>query len=127
MSKDKKTLEGFCYFYAETGTEGGLWAFQDKKFIGKPTPKFPNGQWSYDGLHILKSGDYLTVFDPKDTEVVIWEGIVSLELYALFTETVDDLWIHADQIGIDREVWAQWFFDQCPAKLVQGPKIKLTK
>ncbi len=123
MSEDTSNImTGVCHFYSETVAEGGLWAFQNEKFIRGPTTKFPHGRWSYTGLHILKSGDYLTVFDPKDTEVVIWEGIVSLKLYDLFTETVEGLWIHADQIGVERGAWAKWFFDRHPAKLIQGKK-----
>ncbi len=129
MSKNKETseLKGVCHFYAEEGSEGGLWAFQDKNFIEKPSTKFPRGEWSYDGLRILSSGDHLTVFDPEHANLIIWQGIVSLEIYPLFTETVDDVWIHSEQIGTPRKVWAKWFFDQYPAILVKGPKIKLTQ
>lgn len=27
------------------------------------------------------------------------------------------MWIHADQKGIEREVWAEYFFEKYPAKL----------
>ena len=33
-------LEGRLSFHSETGTEGGYWAFQDKKFITKNTTRF---------------------------------------------------------------------------------------
>ncbi len=35
MSQKKKDIpiKGLCYFYSETGTEGGFWAFQDSAYI----------------------------------------------------------------------------------------------
>jgi hypothetical protein len=38
---EPKVLLGVCYFYSETGTEGGYWAFQDSQFkeIGVLQPR----------------------------------------------------------------------------------------
>lgn len=118
----KKTLRGVCHLHSETGTEGGYWAFQDKRHIKKV-----NGResWSYDGLHILNDGDKLTIYDKKDTSRIVWAGIIGLKLYPVFTQSAFNFWIHADQIGTPREIWARWFLDEYPAKLVKAPKKNL--
>ena len=43
MAKSKilqKTLHGVLHLFSETGTEGGYWAFQDKRFIKPNTTRF---------------------------------------------------------------------------------------
>lgn len=107
----RKALKGVCEFYSETGTEGGYWAFHDNAYI---TPR----GWSYDGLHILKDGDGLTIFSHDDPTKIVWQGIISLRKYPPFTESVFGLWIHADQDGVDRETWATYFLKEYPAELV---------
>ncbi|MFT4343822.1 MAG: hypothetical protein ACMXYE_03675 [Candidatus Woesearchaeota archaeon] len=72
--------------------------------------------WSYDGLHVLKTGDFLTIRDPE-TYQEIWTGVVNLTQYPLFTESASGMWIHSDQKGIKREEWADYFFKQFPATL----------
>ena len=110
MAVSEKTLEGLCTFYFETGTEGGDWAFQDSQFICKEG-------WSYEGLHILRDGDQLTIYDPNNIDITIWSGIINLKQYDSFKEVAKGYWIHADQIGIDRETWANFFFNEYPATL----------
>ncbi|MEA3379234.1 MAG: hypothetical protein U9Q69_06415 [Nanoarchaeota archaeon] len=51
----EEVLEGVLFFHSETGTEGGYWAFQDKRFITKTLPSF--------GVFAN-----LNVWDLKDTE-----------------------------------------------------------
>lgn len=77
----------------------------------------PNGAWSYEGLHIIKNGDQLTIFDKSKNEEIIWSGVINLRPFGVFTQDVFGLWIHEDQIGIDRETWAKWFFEEYSAKL----------
>ncbi len=77
--------------------------------------------WSYDGLHILKDGDRLIIYHPNDNKE-IWSGVINLKQYPLFTEHVFGMWIHADQIGIKREVWAEYFFQEYPADLIPVKK-----
>lgn len=112
MLKDgKQALKGICHFFTETGTEGGFWAFQDNNYI--------NGDnWSYNGLHILDNGDKLTIFCPNSPNKVIWSGTINLKQYPIFTETALDFWIHADQIGIERDTWLMYFFNNYPAELI---------
>lgn len=159
-------LEGALEFYSETGTEGGYWAFQDKKFITPNTTLFtckkcglmwdkekdssdhlknatgkasfktnvfcppeehefnlscPNFH-SYEGLHVLKNGDHLTIYCEEDPERVLWSGVISLKQHPLFTQDAFGFWIHADQEGMDREAWATYFFKNYPAKLIPFKK-----
>lgn len=108
------TYEGVLHFHAETGTEGGFWAFQDQRFISKR-----NGEeaWSYEGLHILKDGDKLTIFDKEDSKKTLWSGTIQLKHYPQFTEDASGWWIHSDQEGLERAQWAIWFFKEFPARL----------
>lgn len=104
-------LSGVVFFWTETGTEGGHWAFQDKNFITKD-------KWSYEGLHVLKDGDELVIFSKEDPSIEVWAGKILLKNYNPFTKHVKGLWVQSDQIGTDREVWATWFFREYPAKLI---------
>ncbi len=113
---NNNSLEGILHLHSETGTEGGYWAFQDSLFIS-------GEDWSYEGLHILKDGDQLTIYHP-DNKNEVWSGVIALKQHPLFTEDARGLWIHADQIGIDRDVWAEYFFKEYPAKLVPSKKTK---
>lgn len=104
-------IKGACFFYTETGTEGGHWAFQNEKHIS------PH-EWSYEGLYVLENGDRLTIFSPDDPEKIIWSGTISLNPYPAFTEHVFGFWIHADQKSTKREIWAKYFFEEYPAELI---------
>ncbi len=97
-------LRGVLFFWSETGTEGGYWALQDDCY-----PK------SYDGLHVLEDGDYLKVFNEDGS--IRWEGVIQLKSYPAFTEHVFNCWIHADQIGTQRQAWADMFFKELKAEL----------
>lgn len=173
MAKKKsKTIQGVCDFHSETGTEGGYWAFQDKRFITENTIQvkckncdliwhkerepdrflvppqgpplecthifetWPSHFFSYDGLHHLKNGDHLSILQPdskknagKDSKLhikmpkkVVWEGVIDLKYYPLFSQDAFGLWIHSDQKGVVREEWATWFMDGYPAELTPTKK-----
>ncbi len=143
-----EVLHGICFFFSETGTEGGYWAFQDERHIhknvplgfckkcgkylaytGLPPDDHPwcaddaheeriGDRWDYEGQSILKDGDHLTIFSKDDSQKIVWSGVIRLCQYPPFTEHASGLWIHADQEGIARDVWAAWFFDQSPAMLI---------
>lgn len=110
---DNEFLRGILFFYSETGTEGGYWAFQDSKYISEDRKR-----WLYNGLHILDDGDSLKILSPQNNSEIVWSGIIRLRKYPVFTESVFNFWIHADQEGIDREVWAEYFFKEYPAELM---------
>lgn len=73
--------------------------------------------WSYAGLHILKDGDHLTIYSKENSTEVVWDGTIQIRQFELFTEHVFSMWIHADQVGVNRETWAKWFLRGYPAEL----------
>ncbi|MDP2598330.1 MAG: hypothetical protein Q8P49_00695 [Candidatus Liptonbacteria bacterium] len=116
--KPMEALRGVLHFWFETGTEGGHWAFQDARFIS------PDGiQWSHEGLRVLEDGDSLKIFSPGDPTKVVWSGTIELRAYPVFTEDVFGYWIHTDQAGIDRNTWADWFFNEYPAELTPHANV----
>lgn len=104
-------MKGVIFFHSETGTEGGYWAFQNEEFMSAD-----GKSWSYDGLHTLNTGDHLTIYDKEEKEIV-WQGKINLTQFTIFEEDAFGLWIHNTQIGVDKETWAKWFFDELPAVL----------
>lgn len=79
--------------------------------------------WSYKGLHILKDGDYLMIFDKQDPRKLVWDDTIQLRHYDSFTEhTSNGMWIHSDQEGVPREVWEKFFLEGYPAKLSLYPR-----
>lgn len=124
------TYFGNLMFHSETGTEGGYWAMQDRCHVhtalvdgkcpwGSVYCPVARGVYHeharYEGLHVLKNGDYLKVFRGAD---VVWEGEINLIHHSIFTEDVGGLWIHADQFGVDRNEWASMFFNEMNCELV---------
>lgn len=99
----------------------------EEVLVGKEPPECPEGQherevgdsWSSEGLHILENGDQLTIYSPDNPTQVVWSGTISLRQYPLFTEDAFELWIHADQAGIDRKTWATYFLKKYPAELIR--------
>jgi hypothetical protein len=87
---------------AKISTEG---IFAGHRFCSPSEHTFelsPPELWSYDGLCVLETGDALTIYDNEQSDKVVWEGIVSLIEYPLFTEEVDGWWIHSDQVGVEQ-------------------------
>ncbi len=125
-----ETIKGTLFLWSETGTEGGSWSLQDEQFIQPPTEDWPHERWSYDGLKVLEDGDHLKIFNPEGA--VYWEGTVSLKQYPVFTESVGvpdssanvdlELWIHADQNGLDRNFWALPFMKEYRGELTKKAK-----
>jgi hypothetical protein len=126
-------VTGRLEFHSETGTEGGHWAVFDTRFFHrKGEPCFENvpdgtcwayhpanqgwGHAGYEGLLILQDGDQLTIYEP-DGETVEWSGVIDLIRHPLFTEDANGMWIRADQCGVERSRWAEWFFDERPCAL----------
>ncbi len=75
-------------------------------------------KWDYGGLHILKNGDQLTIFDLVDPLAVVWGGMIKLKQHNLFEQDVHGLYIHADMEGWNREEWAAFFFNGNRAELL---------
>lgn len=108
-------LEGNLSFHFETGTEGGYWAFESIEPILE-------GQSAYDRLHIMKNGDRLKIQHPTE-ESVVWDGVIDLIQFDLFTENVKGMWIHADQNGISREEWSGYFLNNYPAQFHESKRV----
>lgn len=72
-----------------------------------------------DGLHILKEGDQLVIFDKEDPTQELWRGIIKLKPLPLFSATAAGFWIHSDMEAEDwdRNEWARLFFGEYPAQL----------
>ena len=121
INKDQegKPIHGVLLLHSETGTEGGYWAFQDKRFITPAKPGEGHDQWSYQGLHILEDGDKLTIYSDEKKSSILWEGVIQLKSLGLFNESAFGWWIHSDQKEIDRKTWAKWFFEERPAQLIK--------
>jgi hypothetical protein len=116
-----RPLRGLLHFWSETGTEGGYWAFQDERFIDPASRDWPFGRWRYEGLWVLKDGDELAIFDKYNPRREIWRGAIRLREHALFTESAGGMWIHADQEGVPRDKWAEWFMSGYPAEYWPKP------
>jgi len=109
-------LEGNLDFHFETGTEGGYWAFESNQPILEH-------ESAYDRLYILKNGDRLKIQHPIEKSIV-WDGVIDLIQYELFTENASGMWIHADQKGISRKEWSEYFFNSYPAQLHERNKVR---
>ena len=104
--KKPLVLEGICYSWNEQGL-GHNWAFWESKYI-RPEPYV----WDYTGLHVLKDGDHLTIFDKKNPKKIRWSGFISF-----WTNRMGR--IH--QRDVPRKKWVRWFSKEYPAKLIPGP------
>ena len=82
-------------------------------------------QWDYKGLHILENQDVLKIKDPE-TLNWIWEGEIDLKQFGVFQELAKGAWIHAEQRGVDRETWADYFFNKYPATYQKNEKKHTT-
>lgn len=78
---------------------------------------------SYEGLYILTNGDWLTIYSKTKPRKTIWSNVIKLTKYPSFTEAIDGAWIHSDQYGVERKVWAKWFTEEFPAVLVPFTKV----
>lgn len=86
---------------------------------------FPT-MWSHEGLHVLEDGDYLTIYSKNSSKKIAieWSGVISLKELGVFKAHAYGMWIHTDQKGIVREVWAQYFLGRNPAKLIKAKSKK---
>lgn len=72
-------------------------------------------QWSYQGLHMLKNGDYLTVFSKTNPRRKIWSGKLRLRDLRVKGRVFVRI---AFQFGVDPGKWWLWFEDEYPATLI---------
>ena len=102
FSLTKGQVDGFF----ETGTEGVWWTLYEKR----PNP--------YEGLHMLESGDFLTVWDDENHVLfngfLLRDGIAGWEQYPMNPSAGQPcalgLWVHWTQHGWHPDEWAQLFY-----------------
>lgn len=104
--KKPVVLEGICHIYSEQGI-GPYWAFWESKHIHPPPDV-----WDFAGLHTLKDGDRLTIFDKRDRRRVVWSGFISLWKNKLG---------RSRQRDVNHKKWARWFRKEYPAQFTPGP------
>lgn len=120
-----KWKKGVVTLHSETGTEGGLVAFQDGVHIHPPTPTRPHGTWDREGLHILKNGDLLKIYDPKTGKLLFDDKakVIEREPYAdgghVWPVLLAPGWaprvrIELSELPLTDQV--TWFMNQYPAE-----------
>ena len=78
--------------------------------------------WSYDGLHRLKDGDWLIVYSKTEPKNVLWSGIIKLIPSTPSTGTIFKMFTPPEQEGVERKTWARWFIKSHPATLIPYKK-----
>ncbi len=138
LSADERLMNQYGFKIKYSGHAGSTPRSEPSRPYGIPqhgmtrvTVKWENGEvechrksdslliekWDCKGLHVLKNGDGLEIIHPFEKSVV-WKGIIELKPCNLFTEHAQGMWIHADQKGMSRDEWSDYFFKNFPAQLV---------
>lgn len=114
-----KAQKGTLVAFSETGTEGTIWCIQI------------NGRNGAGGLHALRDGDVLRVFNDKARKKKVWEGTVALDyqksrkpnpyIRTWVAQWVDQIGtVHGLQKGVTPAIWAKMFLDEKPATIIIG-------
>jgi nicotinate-nucleotide adenylyltransferase len=107
LQSQYQAFPGELCTWSEQGSEGESWVLQE------PHPKF-----AFDGFHLLRSGDHLTVYNEDGS--IIWQGVINLEYKTGWHEyprnpphgqqAVFGRWVHGNQRGFKNiEDWAEMF------------------
>lgn len=143
IKKNKKgrwVSGGNLEFYSETGTEGGYWAFASENvFYRHSEEDLIDGQcpWGesycppkdgsyhthakHEGLHILRDGDGLLIFDHGyNHPALVREESLEFSKFTIFEESSRGMWAHNHPIrpNIPLELWGHLFIDEYPAILI---------
>ena len=97
-----KIITGIPHTFFEQGMESAAWAIQDFDHIDKTKL---TGQWSYDGLNIIRTGDWVVLYK---TNKVLWGGIVLMEIPAKHNGRRYNGGL---PINCDRDLWIKAFYD----------------
>ncbi len=81
--------------------------------------------WSYEGLHILRTGDYLKIFDKEKSDEILWEGKVEINgvlrkaQYTMEGERREiEVMTYEPEI-VDIVNWMKWFDEQYLGELTK--------
>lgn len=114
-----KEIYGVAFAWAETGTEGFIWAVQDEKHIKHEGP----GGWSYDGLNCLENGDYLEIYDEQGK--ILFSGEINFMYfpktfpYPIANGKEIRAYCHTKQIGVSIRKWSSFFLKKYKCKLIK--------
>lgn len=109
-------IKGKGETFFETGTEGIIWSLLE-----------PDKQ-GYEGLHCLRNGHYLKVFEIDNQAQVVWEGVVDLEYerqkiksnYSDYEQqAILGYWVRGFQKDLEPKVWANFFFNANYMELIK--------
>ena len=101
-----ESIDGELMDFFETGTEGVIWSVQQTDVRG------------YAGLHTIKAGDALTVYNEDGS--VRWEGVIEPDYEVGWTRFPQNpqhgqqvscgRWVHWIQRGFTPDEWGDLFF-----------------
>lgn len=111
-AKAKTSIVGKLEGFFETGTEGVCWAV------------YEDGKTGYEGLHFIKTGQHLKVWDPTNGRSVFDERVVldtkigrrlltdfnPQAMKGVKQQCALEMWVHGIQTGWDPDEWAKLFF-----------------
>ena len=92
-------------------TGGGRRPRRDKKLFGYEPE-----------LCHLEHSQILNVYNKRNPQKVVWSGTIDIKQMERGDEVLAyGHWVGAVQIGVDRDMWARWFFGGFPATLNIAP------
>lgn len=119
---DSREMRGILYTHSEQGVDP-FRAFQDERHIAPPDPETggTSGAWSYEGMHMLKDGDTLTVLS-KDCRRTLWRGTVHLRVQQE-PQSHHRHNLKLFQVGVTDARWNRWFQEEFPAQLIPAATL----
>lgn len=105
-----------CHMYWDKNRSPDEPTFKGWCPVGQHDFKLANPEnWDYEGLHILKDGDHLTIFQ-KDEVLIRWKGVVHLEEMP-FEFGIFGWRTHSRELHTQDEIWAELFHTGYPSIL----------
>ena len=98
--------------------------FKKSKYCSAEDHQFelsPKEHYDPRGRHLLENGDKLTIYHPENKEEV-WSGVIDLKFCDSSSNQAFGWWIHTNQKGIDKDLWAEYFLNNYPAELISLKK-----
>ena len=100
-----------------------MWKIKEKPICSNNEHEEYIGEsWDYEGLHIIQNGDKLTIYNP-DNKKKVWSGVIKFKQDGVFKH-IYERQSYAYQKGIEKNVWANYFYKKYPAKLIPAKNRK---